>query len=112
MIYTNDPYYRDFLRAICTVPANDQVRLELADWLDEHSKECWACYRGNRIPNSVHMRHNLITDRYERVQRPFVAKWENVRCEVCRGTETNGAVERAEYIRLAIELNSYGVLES
>lgn len=75
-------YHDDFLRAIIERPDDDLPRSVFADWLEGNagSRPCYACS------------DEVKTD-----------------CKSCKGTGsvTNGFAERAEFIRLQIELHNH-----
>jgi uncharacterized protein (TIGR02996 family) len=85
------------LRAILEDPADDTVRLVYADWLDENvkTKPCPRCNGGLRL---VHVNRETFT------KPPLQPK---DLCRMCEGTSSvtdGGYKERAELIRVQVEL--------
>ncbi len=74
-----------FLRSICENPADDAPRLIFADWLEERvgDVECSGCVGWSRVKHEPHPK-----------------------CTICSGTGciSNGFAERAEFIRVQVEL--------
>jgi uncharacterized protein (TIGR02996 family) len=75
------------LRAICKFPADDDPRLQYADWLDDRATSgvCPECHQGRR----------------------FGSDWPN--CPHCHGSGRtgNGFAERAEFIRVQCQLAAW-----
>jgi uncharacterized protein (TIGR02996 family) len=84
----------DFIRAICADPEDDTVRLAYADWLDERDSAGDLCN----------------CDTYNATGSLLTAE-EASRCEKCGGSgwlvPPNDYADRAEFIRIQIELQKY-----
>lgn len=96
MNYTQHPEYRAMLRAIRANPADDLPRLILADWLDERAGSCPNC-KGDRWFNITKQFLESSIGKFAK-RGVFISK----DCPTCHGTGTNGAAERAEFIRVQI----------
>lgn len=83
------PDERALLGAVLADPRDDLPRLVYADWLEEHTtdRQCWACQGYGTLQGSGPDRSNPT-------------------CDVCSGTGrvSNGNSERAEFIRVQVEL--------
>ena len=101
-----------FIAKICENPFDNTPRLVFADWLDEQPSTvpCAEC-NGSGVPFIKPIRHNMWEERqpdgtirrFSKIPRP---DYRIRRCESCggSGSVSNGNAERAEFIRLQIEL--------
>lgn len=125
--YTRHPEYAAFMRSIRANPADDLPRLVYADWLDDHVGICEACggrriepgSKLERIDNTAEINNRYDSllasvpigniDAISRIEEMRLRAFQNqipsftsAPCPTCHGTGTNGASERAEFIRLAL----------
>lgn len=105
------------LAAILANPDDDAPRLVYADWLDENAVDvaCGKCNGiGYALPpiRGIPVKERIGPDgrieRYMEPQPPLIAM--HPKCENCNGTGhvSNGLAERAEFIRVQVELARIG----